>query len=269
MYEILADEIVLGKDVVIEEGVIIEGKTNKRPRRVAIGDNVFIGANTRMYVDDLSIGDYTAIHNHGLVAGDKPCIIGQACWIGQNTILNSTGGLTMGNGVGVGAYSQLWSHIRFGDVLQGCLWDSDAPLIIDDDVWFVGHCIVSPIHAYMRSMAMVGSVVTKDMLPNRVYGGTPAKDLTNKIGPQFGEISVAEKLRQLSVLYSQFCQKHPQLQRDRIAIVGSVVDTIDETETTVFDVSTRTYNKLRTTEEIAFMKFLLPRIKFYPRDAHS
>lgn len=36
-------------------------------------------------------------------------------------------------------------------------------------------------------------------------------------------------------------------------------------EETVFDVSSRTYNKRLTPEEIAFMKFLLVRIKFYPR----
>jgi hypothetical protein len=171
----------------------------------------------------------------------------------------------MGNGVGVGAYSQLWSHIRFGDVLQGCRWDSAAPLIIDDDVWFVGHCIVSPIHAYARSMAMVGAVVTKDMLPNRVYGGVPAQDLTERLGPQFREVSVDEKFEQLQRLYDEFCAAYPEIDRDRIRIALSLDETDQQTGQTVFDVSTRTYNKLRTCEEIAFMKFLLPRIKFYPR----
>jgi acetyltransferase-like isoleucine patch superfamily enzyme len=265
MDKILADELVMGEDVIMEDGVVIRGKTRERARRVVIGDNVFIGGSTQIFVDELYIGDYSTIHNHTLVAGDKPCHIGHACWIGQNSILNSTGGLTLGNGVGVGAYSQLWSHIRFGDVLQGCRWDSDTPLIIEDDVWFVGHCIISPIHAYERSMAMVGSVVTKDMLPNKVYGGVPAKDLTDRVGPQFAEVSTEQKLVQMQQLYTQFIKKHPEMRHDRIQIVSSLERIDNWTDKTVFDVATRTYNKLRTPEEIAFMRFLLPCIKFYPR----
>ena len=39
-------------------------------------------------------------------------------------------------------------------------------------------------------MAMVGSVITRDMAPNHVYGGAPAVDLTAKVGPQFGPVTV-------------------------------------------------------------------------------
>lgn len=55
-------------------------------------------------------------------------------------------------------------------------------MVVEDGVWFVGHCLVSPIRAKARSMAMLGSVVTKDMDHNRIYAGTPAKDITDKVG---------------------------------------------------------------------------------------
>ncbi len=77
--------------------------------------------------------------------------------------------------------------MRFGDPLQGCRWESSKPMVIEDDVWFVGHCLVSPIHAKAKSMAMLGSLVTKDMEANRTYAGTPAKDMTEKLGPQYSE----------------------------------------------------------------------------------
>lgn len=263
---IRAECVELGKNVQFGERVRISGMFGAPARRVVIGDNVFIGDDSQIYVPDIEIGDYTAIHNHALISGDKECRIGSCCWFGQNCILNSTGGLFIGNGVGVGAYSQLWSHIRFGDTLQGCRWDSVKPLILEDDVWLVGHCIVSPIHAQARSMAMVGSVVTRDMEENHIYAGTPAKDVSDKLGFQFAPVSLEEKYRRLTEKLEEFYKKHSHFPRT-IRVVQEWRDGDEGGEETIFDVSSRTYNKRLTPEEIAFMKFLLVRIKFYPRQA--
>ena len=37
--------------------------------------------------------------------------------------------------------------MTFGDTLYGSRWDSVGELSVGDDVWFVGHCLVGPIHA--------------------------------------------------------------------------------------------------------------------------
>jgi acetyltransferase-like isoleucine patch superfamily enzyme len=267
MYEIIADEVVVGKNVTIESGVILQGRSSKVAKRIVIGDNVFIGENTRSYVDDLQIGDYSAIHNHTLISGDLPCMIGHCCWVGQNSVLNSTGGLTIGNGVGIGAYSQLWSHIKHGDMLQGCRWNSVKNLTIDDDVWFVGHCIVSPIHAQARSMAMAGAVVTRDMLADRTYAGVPAKDVTTKLGPQFDEVALELKYeRMLSALESFYDRRSPSGERT-IKVVRSIAeaDSDDLSSATIFDVANRKYVRRRTEEEFEFMKHLLRlQFKFFP-----
>lgn len=271
MYEILADEVVLGQGVVIEDGVTFHGRSSKQAKRVIIGDNVFIGHDSRAFVDELVIGDYTAIHNNALIAGDMPCEIGCCGWFGQHIIFNSTGGLKIGNGVGVGAYSQLWSHIRHGDTLQGCRWNSTRPLTIEDDVWFVGHCVVSPIHAQKGSMAMVGSVVTKDMLPNHTYAGVPAKDVTDKLGPQFSEISLEEKYQRMLIAREEFYRLHPEHLQPSILVVRSLAEAVDVSpaEYSIFDVSARNYNRRRTEEEFAFMKYLLGQLyKFFPRDVN-
>jgi acyl-[acyl carrier protein]--UDP-N-acetylglucosamine O-acyltransferase len=84
-YQVDADELWIGNNVVIEDGVKICGKSRRQARAVVIGDNTFVGRDTHGAVDDL--------------------------WIGEHTILNSTDGLSLGNGVGVDAYSQLWTHI--------------------------------------------------------------------------------------------------------------------------------------------------------------
>jgi acetyltransferase-like isoleucine patch superfamily enzyme len=268
MDQILADEVYVGRNVVLEEGVVIRGRSTERAKRVHIGDNCFIGYNTRAFVDELVIGDYTVLHNNGFIAGDLPCHIGHCCWFGQHVILNSTGGLTIGNGVGVGAYSQLWSHIRHGDMLQGCRWNSSSPLVIDDDVWFVGHCIVSPIHAHEKSMALVGSVVTRDMEANHIYAGVPARDVTDRLGPQFAPVSLQEKYERMLAKLDEFCALRPELATATIKVVRTRADApeLSPEEFTIFDVQDRSYNRRRTEEEFAFMRYLLQEIKFFPRE---
>ena len=265
-YQIDADELWIGSNVVIEDGVKICGKSRRQARAVFIGDNTFVGRDTHGAVDDLWIGDYVTIHNSCLIAGEGRCAIGHCTWIGEHTILNSTGGLSLGNGVGVGAYSQLWTHIHHGDVLQGCRWNSTKEMVIGDDVWFVGHCIVSPIVAAPRSMALAGSVVTRDMQANHVYAGVPATDITDKVGPQFGETSIEDRLAIMIEKRSAFLRLHPTISESSIAVVRDLSDvrgTLRE-ETTYFDVTNRTYTKRLSHAEQSFMRFLLHGIKFFP-----
>lgn len=253
MNNILADEIILGKNVIIPNSSIIRG-INGNAKKIIIGDNTFIGENVQIIVNELEIGDYCKIHHHSNFHGYKPLTIGHNAWIGQGTIIDSIGGTTIGNNCGIGAYSQLWSHIRYGDPLLGCNYESDHPLIIGDDVWFVGHCIVSPIKAHDRSMALVGSVITHDMEENHIYGGSPAKDLTGKIPQQFTPISIEEKG---IIMRSFHTPKSIQIIEDDCEIVREDIS--------YFNIKTRKYTKRGTDEEIRFMKDLQSKlIKFVP-----
>src|SRR5688572_28652482 len=158
MENIKADYIEIGKNVVISPSAIIRG-LNGNAKKIIIGDNTYIGDSVQIIVDEFEIGDYCKVIHHTNFHGYKPLKIGHNAWIGQGTIIDSIGGTTIGNNCGIGAYSQLWSHIRYGDPLEGCNYNSNAPLTIGNDVWFVGHCIVSPIIAKDKSMALVGSVI--------------------------------------------------------------------------------------------------------------
>ncbi len=267
-YTINADEVQIGRYVTIEDGVFIGDKQGGNCKKVIIGDGVFLGKNSRFFLPSLEIGDYTTINNTAFGSGDKACIIGSCCWFGQNCILDSEGGLEIHNGVGVGAYSQLWSHILFGDTLQGCNWDQKKRLIVEDDVWFVGHCIVSPVHAYKKSMALAGTVVTRDMQENHIYAGTPAKDVTSVLGHQFNERHVEEKFDILCEKYKAFLLENPDLQSqaDKIQIVADAGGIENMEGVTYFNVADRTYNKLLTEIEHRFMKYLLVQIKFFDRN---
>jgi acetyltransferase-like isoleucine patch superfamily enzyme len=252
------EELIIGKNVSIHPSAIIRG-VNGKAKRIVIGDNCYIGENVQIICDEFALGDYSRVHHHTNIHGYLPCQIGHNAWIGQYSIIDSIGGMFIGNNCGIGAHSQLWSHIKYGDTLEGCRFLSEKKMQIGNDVWFVGHCIVSPIKAEDKSMAMVGSVVTKDMEFNKIYAGAPAKDISEKIGGQFLEISNEEKLKKMQSHLKEFGLS------DTIEIVATK-DEVDFSDSkTYFVVNERKYKKRLSIVEVAFMNFLLPaRAKFTP-----
>jgi acetyltransferase-like isoleucine patch superfamily enzyme len=257
---IQVEELIIGKNTIIEPSVKIRG-INGKAKRIVIGDNCYIGDNVQIICDDFSIGDYSKIQHDTNVHGYLPCHIGHNAWIGQFTIIDSIGGISIGNNCGIGAHSQLWSHIKYGDTLEGCNFLGEKKMQIGNDVWFVGHCIVSPIVAEDKSMAMVGSVVTKDMKFNEIYAGSPANSISSKIGYQFKDVSNEDKLEQM-IKYVNLWGGDKQ----KIKIVTSInKEHVENFEVSYFNVTDRTYTKRGTNDEISFMRFLLPdKAKFVP-----
>ncbi|MBL4585511.1 MAG: hypothetical protein JKX84_00430 [Flavobacteriales bacterium] len=254
-----AKDIFIGKGAVIHPTAKIRGVSGKA-KSIYIGDHTYIGADVQIICDDFRIGDFGKIHHHTNIHGNQPCSIGHNAWIGQYTIIDSVGGVSIGNNCGIGAHSQLWSHIKYGDQLEGCRFEQTKKLQVGNDVWFVGHSIVSPITAEDKSMALVGSVVTKDMKYNEIYAGNPAKSISDKIGSQFNHVSVEEKKSKLVNLLKKF---NPE-STIKIVISNDEIDVADGCS--YFNVSDRTYSKNQSEEEIAFMKFLLPeKAKFVPQ----
>jgi len=114
---ISANRVEIGRASEIEDGckIILSGDQSN----FTIGDNCFIGSDSKIVVPALIAGDYVTLHNHLLVNGYKPCKIGHNVWVGQNCILNSTDNLTLGNNVGIGAYSSVWTHGFWGEKSKG------------------------------------------------------------------------------------------------------------------------------------------------------
>lgn len=134
-------------------------------------------------------------------------------------------------------------------------------MYVGRDAWFVGHCIVSPIHVGEKSMALAGSVVTKDMIPNHIYSGVPAKDITDKLGFQFESPTVNQKARKLQQIIDAFVKKHPE-HSGQLIVISSPIDRKEGV--CWFDVSERIYNKTYSQAEVVFLKENIPLIKFVP-----
>jgi len=170
-----------------------------KPATVKLEDYVTLGDGVKMIVDggNITIGDWTTLHADTLVLSKTGVSIGQHGWFGQNTVLDGTGGLTIENGVRVGMYSQLWSHVAAGEQIEGCTLYGERPIHIESDVWLVGSCIVaSGVRIGHRTIALINSNITKDAPAEVVLAGSPAKV---KDGLSFYKsVTLEEKFEMLS-----------------------------------------------------------------------
>ncbi len=183
-------EVVVGRNTRIsDEAEIIFAK----PGRLKIGDYCVIGAGVRFICagGDIEIDDWTTLHDRCLVMSGQGVKVGQHGWFGQNAILDGTGGLTIGNGVRVGMYSQIWSHVAAGEQIEGCTLYGERPVVIEDDVWLVGSCIVaSGVTIGARTVALIGSNITKSWPGKMVIAGSPAAAKTLSF---YKEVTLDEK----------------------------------------------------------------------------
>lgn len=234
---------------------------------LTIGDNVEIGENVKFVGGgDVYIGDYSKIHRNSLFIARNLIRLGHCSWIGERCTIDGTGKLIAGNFLGVGIGSCLYSHIQHGDVTEGSRYDRKSELIIGDDVWFVGECFVSPVIAKNKSMAMLGSVIVKDMEENHIYGGNPAKDLTEKIGKPWKEVTTEEKIDRVKALILEGC-KEMNIDIDRFEVVDFLSSEHSDFGKTYYALGSREYTKTNSEDEIKMNNWLFSsKAKFIPKD---
>lgn len=195
-----------------------------KPARIVIGDYVTIGEGTKFIVDGggIAIGDWSTLHNDVTVLCKNGVSIGQHCWFGQQAVIDGTGGMRIENGVRVGMYSQLWSHVAAGEQIEGCTLCSETPTSIEADVWLVGTCFVaSGVTVGRRSVALAGANITKSVPPNSVVAGAPAR-LRDGVS-FYREVTIDEKFAMLNGWLRDYCaQVEPNarlaIEKDAIAI---------------------------------------------------
>jgi len=250
-------DITIGKNVHFGKNVVFNC------RKVKIGDGCIFMDNVKIDSTEFSIGDYGTIYQNCFFPGPGKLSIGHNFWLGNNSIIDAQGNTLIGNNVGIGAHSQLWGHIKYGDLMYGCQHNSMKHLSIGNDVWLVGHNLVSPVKIEDRSMALLGSLITKDMFKDKTYGGSPAKDLTQKFGSQFVITSVKERQVFFDKKISQFCAQRKIKYADFFNTLTSDSDLVIPGKTN-FNLLNRTYTKEGTSIEMEFLRYLLPDVKFIP-----
>lgn len=274
-----AEVIAIGSDCVIENGVKVKG-IGSRMKNFTLGDNCFIGFANQILVPSFKMMDYSQLHNSGLHSGYSSLAIGYNCWIGQNTILNSTEALNIHNNVRIGTGSQLWTHVASGELFEGCTLYGNKPLTLEDDVWIVGGAVISPgLILSKKSIIMTGSVLTKSTEERHTYAGVPAKDVTDKMY-FWKELAIDEKLEMLKTFILEFTTDRTEYS-SKIQVVNSIDEVLIQDgivfleglpspdlmndKITYFDILNKKYTKRRSAIEIDWIKFCVGfRMRFIP-----
>lgn len=262
--------VKLGKYNKIGKNVIIDTFRGVANPSIEIGDNNIINDNTRILVGEggFVMKDWNLLHNDMLVMAEDTMLIGHNCWFGQNTILDASGGLEIGNGVRVGMYSQIWTHVASGELIEGCTLFAKRKTVIQDEVWLVGSCVVSSgITLGRRSTCLINSVITKDTEEGRSYAGAPAK-LMEKAN-FYKPVTLAEKFDMIYNWASDFT-KGTEIKLERRVnkiimqnpttmeqvIITDNYEVLDDEKITQFNLANKTYKKNNSALERSFYKYI-------------
>ncbi|ELR66708.1 Maltose O-acetyltransferase [Photobacterium marinum] len=111
------------------------------------------------------------------------CEFGKTIHIGSNTFLNM--GVTMldnteihiGNNVLIGPNAQFYTPTHSLDYQSRQRWETTCkPITVEDDVWIGGQVVICQgVTIGARSVVAANSVVTRDVPPDTLVGGSPAK----------------------------------------------------------------------------------------------
>ena len=228
--------------------------------------------------------------------GNGNCYIGYNVWIGSNCILNCEEQLYIGNGVGIGTYSSVWTHAHHGELLEGCTLNKTAPVTIQDDAWILGcYNVISPgVTLGKKSLIMTGSIVTKDVPDFGVVAGVPARAIPSL--HIYSQISMERKFEMMKQFVREFihtldCDNIAEKESgweittngrtstivffehaDKlqgcgfdIAIVQLGISSNTHYSGSVFDIATKKYCKTSSVMEVALIQFLLyEKARFIP-----
>lgn len=157
--------IHLGKRVVVSEGCILDGRNPESGRAVVLGDDVNLANNVMLSAkmghieigERVGIGTSTVIHSAdgNPVKVEEDVVIGSQCYI-----------------VGGGNYHTEHLDVPIGQ--QGLV--QDGGVVIGRGAWLGAKaCVLGGVSMGPGSIAAAGAVVTRDVPPNVVVGGAPAK----------------------------------------------------------------------------------------------
>jgi acetyltransferase-like isoleucine patch superfamily enzyme len=123
----------------------------------------------------LGFGEGASIYHNSYVYGDVR--VGANTWVGPFTLLDGTGGLTIGSGCNISAGTMIYSHDTVASVLSGGSSDFEYAPVTIGDCCHIGSGVVIAKGCTIGDHSVVGaqSFVNRDIPPYTVAFGTPCR----------------------------------------------------------------------------------------------
>lgn len=115
---------------------------------------------------------------HAWVTGSPS--IGEGSWIGAFTVIDGSGGLTIGRGVDVSCGAQIYTHSTARRCVSGRSYPTvdRAPTVIGDHVFIGANAtVLMGVTIGERAVVAAGAVVTADVAAATIVAGVPARPI--------------------------------------------------------------------------------------------
>ncbi len=158
-----ANLVTLGRGAYLDQGTYLHAC----PGGIQIGDNSIV-----MHGAVLHVYNFRGLPSAGIK-------IGQDSLVGEYSVIRGQGGVCIGDRVYTSPFTQILAvnHV-FNDpqrpfVDQGITAEG---IVIEDDVWLgAGAIVTDGVRVGKGAVIAAGAVVTKDVAPNTVVAGVPAR----------------------------------------------------------------------------------------------
>jgi len=124
------------------------------------------------------LGKDVRICSSVVVIGAGALKIGDDTWIGHQALICSSSRIVIGKYVDIGPRCYLGTGTHEIDLtgLHSAGTGINMDIIIEDGVWLGANCSILPgVTIGKKSVIAAGAVVTKDVPPNVIVGGIPAR----------------------------------------------------------------------------------------------
>lgn len=130
---------------------------------------------------NISLGKGVGLNRHSSLYASRGTIrLGNNVFLGDFSSINANDAeIVIGNDVAIGPMCVIQgANHNFDDVSRPIVVQGHAPstVIIEDNVWIAAHCLILPgVRIHSGAVVAGGAVVSRDVPPNAVVAGVPAK----------------------------------------------------------------------------------------------
>jgi acetyltransferase-like isoleucine patch superfamily enzyme len=251
----VAGVVIKVEKLVLEDGVTIGRQVSIKGGTIHLAQNTTIKSNNTInVVDKLEIGKHGTINEHCEISGrditigqelwmlpyvkigggsafevhSKLCI-GHYCHIGMYCFINTARPVYIGDEVGLGTRTMLYTHGAYSSVLKG-FPVAFGEIHVGSYTWIPGAVVTPGIRIGKNCVIGVNSLVNKDIPDGAFAAGSPAKIIKQNAFPrEFTPEQRADFFRGFLQTFAQICSD----KFDQECIAGSDVINFGGDNTTI------------------------------------
>lgn len=178
--------------------------------RIEFGDFSVVKPFTLIRCDGkVKIGKYTEISSFSLIYGGANFEIRDKCYLGPQSLINVTEDVLIGNEVGIGARTMIYTHGSFLPYTEG-YWVRFGRVCIGNRVWLAAGVFIHPgVEIGNDVFVNSRSVITENVPSGKVMEGFPAKEIVamdkirRTVPPQKKDVLIRQVIKHFASYMSQ------------------------------------------------------------------